>query len=486
MSSRASGGTGRQATPRLARDRLFDPVHLVVPFAFVVLGIARHFGAIAPEPLWKLYGALVLAHIPITVVAALCAPGTERSRPNLFLGVCIGLGGVCLYVIGWGAVLAVNLLAGAVVLIQADGSRHGRTAIVCTLATILGGELGVAAGLFKSMIPEPQGHVLAALEAGITVTVLFLITRGQRDKEVAEAREKETEERFRALVQHASDAIIVVQDGGDVTYASPAVESILGCNADDLDRFDISWIDPDHATAIEEMFRELRKHPGAVEKRDVPMRRVDGSSRWVEVSVTNLTQNPVVAGYVCNMRDIGERRDAQQQLVHDANHDPVTQLPNRRFFLERLECLSSNTHDDELIAVLFIDVDHFKQVNDHYGHETGDQVLGAVATTLSTLVRSTDLVARFGGDEFTVLLGDGHDPATAFDVAERITAELSRPCIVGDGEIPLSVSVGIAVSRGREKTAEELLRHADQAMYHAKRSGRARWESFDVPRLQAS
>ena len=149
-------------------------------------------------------------------------------------------------------------------------------------------------------------------------------------------------------------------------------------------RFDLTWVDPDHDEAISEVFRRLRTRPGGVEAADVPIRRVDGTSRWVEIRLTNLLDNPAVGGHVCNMRDIGERRVAHQQLLHDAQHDAVTHLPNRRLFLERLDDVLRAASPDDVVAVLFVDVDHFKEINDRLGHETGDHVLVAVANRLST------------------------------------------------------------------------------------------------------
>jgi diguanylate cyclase (GGDEF)-like protein/PAS domain S-box-containing protein len=465
--------------PRLSRERILDPVNLTVLPSLVVLALARHFGVIAAEPLWKIWGALILAHFSATGFAACFTPGTERAKPKLFLTTSIALGGVLFYVTGWGAVLAVAFVAHAVVVIQADGSRYGFTAIMATLVTIVLGEVAVGLGLVHSMLAEPTGHGIAALEAAVTAIVIALVTRGQREKELAEARERESEERFRALIQHASDAILVIDDTGGVMYASPAVDTLFGCAPGELERFDITWVDPDHADAIIDLFLRLRAQPGAVVTADMPLRRTDGTSRWAEVRLTNLVDNPAIGGHVCNIRDIGERRVERQQLLHDAQHDPVTHVANRRLFLERLDSLLHDARPDEVVAVLFVDVDHFKQINDEFGHATGDHVLVTVANTLSGMFRSEDLVARFGGDEFTVLLHDVMHAERAAEIAERVTRDLSRVWAIDGHQVALSVSIGLSVSPARSTTSTALLQQADQAMYRAKRNGRGRWEQFE-------
>jgi diguanylate cyclase (GGDEF)-like protein/PAS domain S-box-containing protein len=482
MGSRPQTNTlGGADEPRFARKFILDPINLTLVPNLVLLAVAHHFHAIAPEPLWAVLGSLSLAHISAVAFTTCFPMGTSRARPKLFLAVAIGLCGVWLYLTGWGAIFSVALVAAAAVVIHTEGSRYGRTAILMVVVTIAAGEVGVALGIFKSMIPDATAHAVAAIEATITVLVIMLVTRGQRDTELAQTRERESEERFRALVQYTSDAIFVVADGGRVMYASPAVEHVLGCAPDELESFDISWIDPDHADSVVEAWLRLRARPGSVESLEVPIRRVDGTSRWVEVRLTNLTDSPAVGGFVCNMRDIGERRDAQAQLMHDAQHDPLTRLPNRRHFLERLDDVWRATTPDDQIAVLFIDVDNFKEINDQYGHNTGDSALVVVANTLSKLVRPSDVVARYGGDEFTVLL-DGLPCADgAFEIAERITRELSREKRINNHDISISVSIGVSTSVGRTKSVNDLVRDADQAMYRAKRNGRARWESYEPP-----
>ena len=396
---------------RRGRDRLFDRVNIVLLPCLALLLCARHFGMISAVPPWEIFGSLGLAFASGVLFATRYPPGTSRAKPRVFLALTTGLGGLFLYTIGWGAVLAVTFIASAAVVIEADGSRYGRTAIVAMLGTIAAGELAVTFHVFPSMISEPNGHGLAVLEAAVTATVISLLARGQRDKELAEKQQRQGEHRFRALVQHASDAILIIQDGGAVKYASPAVRHLFGCSPEELTSLDINWVDADHAEAIEQLFRELRSRPGEVEVAEVPIRRADGSSKWVEVHLTNLIDDPSVEGFVCNMRDIGARRTVHMQLVHDAQHDPLTHVANRRLFVERLDrAWADRTGPHDRIAVLFIDVDRFKEINDRLGHEVGDHVLVTIANTLSTLLRPTDLVARFGGDEFTVLFEPGPRP----------------------------------------------------------------------------
>ena len=441
----------------------------------MLLVLGRHAGVLAPVPLWALLGSMAVAHVGAVAFATLHAPGSSRARPVPFLAVTIGLAGLLVYVTGWGAALAAVFLAPAIVVMQADGARYGRAAAVVIAATVAAGEIAVELRIVPTMLPSGTSHAVAGMETAVAVIVTMLVARGQRAKEQAETRERESVERFRALVQHASDAIIVVEDGGHVRYASPAVERLFGIPPDALGSFDLGWIDPDHADAAAALWRDLRARPGAVVAIDVPLRHADGTSRWVEVHFANLTENPAVGAFVCNVRDIGERRAVHQQLVHDAHHDALTRLPNRRAFLARLDVWWRGATPDDTTALLFVDVDNFKQINDACGHDTGDKVLVAVAEKLTALVRPTDVLSRFGGDEFVVLLERLATVDDAFDVAARITGAIAGPCRVNGNEVVLSVSVGVATATGRSVTADELLRDADRAMYLSKQGGRARW-----------
>ena len=178
--------------------------------------------------------------------------------------------------------------------------------------------------------------------------------------------------------------------------------------------------------------------------------------------------------------DITARKRAENRLLHDALHDPLTTLPNRTFFMRRLESASRQAarNDDGLFAVLFRDVDRFKVVNDSLGHIVGDQLLVGISERLRTLVRPDDVVARLGGDEFAILLENISNESMATQIADRLQKELSQPFNVGDQEVFTAASIGIAFGTGDQETPVELLRNADTAMYRAKEQGRDNFQLF--------
>jgi len=234
--------------------------------------------------------------------------------------------------------------------------------------------------------------------------------------------------------------------------------------------------DVEHVTSVHQ--RSLSTlEPYEMEERVVwPDGQVRTLASWGEIIVDD-EGNPARMVGIC--WDITERKQMEEQLVHEALHDRLTGLPNRALFLDRLaQAVSSQTRGRGAPAVLFLDVDRFKVINDSLGHEAGDEVLIELAQRLSELMRPGDTVARFGGDEFVVLCQGVQHPAEAMHVADRLIEGVSGPVSVTGADIVLSVSVGIAVSASAEDNAGDLLRDADAAMYRAKRDGRARCVLF--------
>jgi diguanylate cyclase (GGDEF)-like protein len=213
---------------------------------------------------------------------------------------------------------------------------------------------------------------------------------------------------------------------------------------------------------------------------DVRLRRGDGRYRWFDIEAVDLRDHPEVAGIRLTCHEVGERRAFQDELAYRASHDALTGLPNRELFADHLEQLTIRD-GAEPYAVLFIDLDHFKPVNDEYGHVAGDEVLRTVASRLQTSIRSggddrqPDMLCRLGGDEFLVLL-----PAITEErarmAAERMLAIVRQPIDVKGATITVSATIGVALSDPGREHPDVAVRNADSAMYRAKRAGRDGYE----------
>ena len=207
-----------------------------------------------------------------------------------------------------------------------------------------------------------------------------------------------------------------------------------------------------------------------------------GRDGWVTAMYSpHVAPNGEIIGVVAIIHDVTERKRAEEQLQHNAFHDSLTGLPNRALFLDRLERLTKHVqrHPEYVFAVLFLDLDRFKVVNDSLGHSIGDDLLIAIAHRLEACLREGDSVARFGGDEFAVLLDDVRDLNEVTRVADRIQRELSAPYFLRGHEVFTSSSIGVALSTTGYTRSAEIVRDADTAMYRAKNGGRGRYEVFD-------
>jgi diguanylate cyclase (GGDEF)-like protein len=207
-------------------------------------------------------------------------------------------------------------------------------------------------------------------------------------------------------------------------------------------------------------------------------KHTDDQWHWHEMVVRNLADEPAVGGLVINFRDVTERRTLEQQIRHLAFHDSLTGLANRALFLNRLEhALAAQQRNGSLLAVMIVDLDDFKAVNDSLGHPTGDELIIEVAKSLCSCVRAVDTVARLGGDEFAILLEALPTLQHVNDWGARVLASLKREFELGDRRLPATASIGIAV--GTTGTTEELVRDADVAMYVAKAQGKGRFVVFE-------
>jgi diguanylate cyclase (GGDEF)-like protein/PAS domain S-box-containing protein len=279
------------------------------------------------------------------------------------------------------------------------------------------------------------------------------------------------EQRFRSLVQYASDITLLVDAHAYVKYASPALYRVLGVGPEQAVRLNLhDLVHPEDQAAAGRMFNQLINNPRASVTRQLRARKTDGTWRWLQVVATNLLDDEAVAGVIVNARDVTEGRQLHDRLRYDATHDTLTRLANRALFDERIRMVAAQApHPGTDMAILAIDLDDFKPVNDLLGHHVGDALLVAVADRLQRCVLPTDTVARLGGDEFAVLLPNtSHAGATS--VAHRILSSFNEPVVVEGHELAIRASLGIAV--GSKGDVETLLRDADAAMYAVKHNGK--------------
>jgi diguanylate cyclase (GGDEF)-like protein/PAS domain S-box-containing protein len=299
--------------------------------------------------------------------------------------------------------------------------------------------------------------------------------------EKANATIHASEQRFRSLVQHASDLVTVVDEEARLQYVSPAAKRILGYQPDEvLGKTILSFVHPDDIRGAITSLANVSRSPGAHPPLELRVRHANGDWRHVETTATNLLDDPAVAGVVHNSRDITERKELEEQLRHQAFHDPLTGLANRLRFMERLEhALERGARDADIVHVLFLDLDNFKSINDGIGHSAGDEVLKETAQRITTCLRSGDTAARLGGDEFAVLLEDLKETDQAIAVVRKIFDALRSPYVIAGREIFVRASVGLAAGTGRTVRGEELMRNADVAMYLAKSTGKNRFQVYE-------
>ena len=320
------------------------------------------------------------------------------------------------------------------------------------------------------------------------LSLLVMVRQALVLREDALTRERRAarmvEDRYASLIANASDVIMIVTVDGSLRFASPASKRTLGLSSEDLagkNLLDL-WAGDD-GERLRAFLAEVAATPrGAVGPVELRIER--GSNRYVlEIVGSNLTDDPAVQGLALNFRDISERKALEEQLRQLAFHDPLTLLANRNLFRDRVQhSLTLALRSKHQVAVLFLDLDNFKNVNDSLGHDAGDRLLQAVAQRLVKSTRFSDTVARLGGDEFAILLEEIATLAEVERLAASLIEKLEQPFTHSAREVRVSVSIGVAFSTF-EVGAEELLSKADIAMYHAKAAGKNRFVTFE-PRMQ--
>jgi len=334
--------------------------------------------------------------------------------------------------------------------------------------------------LYVVRLDLPRQALLVGVVAVMAVVVLRQVLTLRENGKLLRAGASLAEElraneaRFRSLVQNSSDIIAVLTAGLEFRYVSPSIERTMGLLPESL--LGASLLaglhpdDRDHAVAL------MGEGSGSGDWR---WRHADGSWRYVEATVNSQLHDPDLVGIVLNIRDVSERRRLEEELRRHALYDALTGLANRALIQNRMEhALAALPRRREPLAILMLDLDGFKTVNDSLGYTAGDQVLAGVAGRLLAFIPRTDTVARLGADEFAILL-EGAGVAEAEEMARQVTEKLQPPLVIQGKQVHVRVSMGIAVTADDQATPDELLRHADAAMHEAKSRGKGRYVLFE-------
>jgi len=333
-----------------------------------------------------------------------------------------------------------------------------------------------------------QDPAPAPLFAATVALVLLAIARSTRlvaARNAEEVKLKHSERYFQALAENSSDAVIVIDPRCRILNDSPHLAEMVGRPGTHTIGLDaIDFLRPSERELARRELEHMHASTGVAREGEVCVIHADGFERYFAYRAVNRADDPVVGGVIINLHEITDRKRVEAELVHRALHDSLTGLANRTLFHDRVDHALRRTIDVRSeVAVVYLDVDSFKGLNDSTGHEAGDFALCDIAGRLLNCVRSVDTVARLGGDEFAVLIEGQLPLESATATADRIHAAFVKPFQLDDREVVLSASIGISVA-DRTSTASSMLRDADIAMYNAKKTGKAKWSVYE-PQMRA-
>jgi diguanylate cyclase (GGDEF)-like protein/PAS domain S-box-containing protein len=353
-------------------------------------------------------------------------------------------------------------------------------ALVASSTGIWAAEQGIGPFAQETLVDRMVAlQVFNATVALFSIMLAAFITERRR----AEDGLRRNEEWVRGLLISAPDAILMVGEDGGIQLANPRAEELFGYGRDELVGLRVEALVPQDLRAAHVRHRadyqkDLTTRPMGLSL-DLAGRRKDGTEFPIEIGLSSFSTAD--GRFVtCIISDITTRKRAEEDLAQRALHDPLTDLANRALFMDKLaQALARSERHKSQVAVLFLDLDHFKVINDSLGHEVGDVVLTRIADRLRTVLRPEDTASRFGGDEFVILLQDIRSEQQAVAIADRMARAVAEPIALEAGEVTVTTSVGIAIAQGTTDSPDVIVRDADQAVYRAKGHGRARCELFD-------
>lgn len=307
------------------------------------------------------------------------------------------------------------------------------------------------------------------------------IHRLMKDEQDARIDSEKQRLRFRALIENSYDVIALLNDTGAITDISSSVLRMTGYEVSDLLGHSFEqFIHEEDKEKLREYIRKALEQPNTPLCIEVRYRHIDGQWHWLEANGVNKLSEISISGIILNIRDITQRKESESTIREQALRDPLTGIANRQEFALRFEqAMEQAKRNNRQLAVMFLDMDRFKNVNDRLGHNAGDTLLKVVASRLSATVRGEDVAARFGGDEFLILVNDIFSSKDAVVAAEKILKSVNLPVQIGEHTLHPSVSIGIAIYPHDGLELEGLKKNADIALYRAKENGKNRFSLYD-------
>ena len=427
------------------------------PVAAVAIVWLQRADLIAPTPIWVLLLLLVSTSIT-NLVARIVSEKfrTTRARQHLRLAVSAATTAAVLYATGWGPVVVIAFCVGVADVMKSEGSSAWRPGLIWCVAALLVGETLVGLGWAPSFVTASASHAIAIVSIVCLGIVLHVLGVAARNAEVARDRIRVDREQFHDLIRHAADVIGLVNAEGRVGYISPGIEKMLGVSLQECIGSDFHLLmDGADSIAFDEMCGRLE--PYRPQSCEIRMQHRNGLQRRIATTVTLRSDGTTVV----NLHDVTVQRELEDRLRHQAFVDALTGLPNRPGLIERIGLM----WNDGRLAVFFIDLDGFKEINDEFGHQHGDKVLVEAAARIARSVPADTVVGRLGGDEFLAARVCTDETSTC-DIAQAIVDALQAPLT----DLPdrrIGASVGVAWSRAGEGL-DTLIRRADAAMYEAK------------------
>lgn len=440
--------------------------------SFPVFVALRHQDLVTGAP-WVLACLVLVAGAAALAVVPPRARGAHGYGRLRLVAALAGMAALC-WTAGWSLVLPAAGVLLSVMCIQRSGSHIWRfTGWAATVVTVAG-QVATGLGWVPTIVAPAQSHVAAWGALTFAWLAVAVVGRGAAERETSQHTLARTEARLRALMDSSSDVLTVSNSRGLLTYVSPAVSRSLGYDPATLVGSPLTdLVDAEHRSrAARQLSAVVAAGPGARTNMDVLVVLASLERRWFEWTVHNLLDDPLVEGLVVDQRDVTERLVHHETLARAASHDELTGLANRSELMRRLETSLHEAAPRAGVAMLSLDLDQFKQVNDTFGHEAGDELLVAVARRLSSCVRPHDHLGRLGGDEFGVVLTEVRDEYEVRSIVQRVGTAIEQPITLAVGAVRVGVSIGYAMTIEPRTAVEPLFAAADAAMYRTKGSRR--------------